>query len=222
MLFLHGYLSSSKSFIYQTKFFKKYFNVYAIDLKGFGENGDMDYPYSLDDYIEDVKRFIKEKGLKRPHVIAHSFGGRIVLKSAYLDKELYDKIVLTGSAGLKPKRTFKYIVKNITFNLLKHFIKREKLSKFYSKDYLSLSPIMKESFKKIIGEHLDYTLIGIQNKTLIINGELDTETPPYTAKKLKSNIKDSKLIMLKDTGHFCFIDKPYTFNMEVREFLLSD
>jgi pimeloyl-ACP methyl ester carboxylesterase len=80
---------------------------------------------------------------------------------------------------------------------------------------------MKESYKKIVNEHLDYATFNIENRTLIINGKLDTETPPYTAKRLNKNIKNSRLIMLDGAGHFCFIDKPYTFNMEVREFLLS-
>lgn len=218
---MHGYLSSSKSFIYQTEFFKKDFNVFAFDMKGFGENQGMEYPYSLDDYIEEVKDFIKKNGLEKPHVLAHSFGGRIVLKLASLDKNIFDKIVLTGSAGLKPKRTIKYRIKKLIFNVLKLFVKRERLKGFYSKEYNSLSPVMKESYKKIVNEHLDYATYYIENTTLIINGKLDTETPPYTAKRLNKNIKNSRLIMLDGAGHFCFIDKPYTFNMEVREFLLS-
>ncbi len=218
---MHGYLSNSKSFSYQIGYFEKDFNVHAIDLKGFGENTDMRYPYSLDDYIKEVKDYINKKGLKKPHVIAHSFGGRIVLKSAFLDPTLFDKIVLTGSAGLKPKRSVRYYVKKSAFKVLKIFIKKDKLKGFYSSDYLALSPMMRESFKKIVSEHLDYTLQGITNQTLIINGQCDTETPVYTAKKLNRNIKNSKLILLNNAGHFCFVDKPYTFNREVREFLLS-
>lgn len=181
----------------------------------------MEYPYSLDDYINEVKQFMKEKGLKKPMVVAHSFGGRIALKMMANTPEIFDKVVLTGCAGLKPKKTIKKVAKKILFNTLKPFVKRERLKRFYSKDYVNLSPIMKESFKKIIAENLDYTLEKIQNKTLIIFGEQDKETPIYMAKKLNRNIKNSKLIILKDAGHFCFIDKPKRFNLEVREFFLS-
>ena len=181
----------------------------------------MPYPYSLSDYVSEVKEYIYANNLKNPSVIAHSFGARIAIKTASEDKGLFDKLVLTGAAGLKPKLTLKKAVKKSAFNVLKRFIPREKLAKFYSKDYNALSPVMKESFKKIVNEHLDDRLKHITNKTLIIFGKKDKETPLYMAKRLKAGISDSKLVVLDNAGHFCFIDKPNKFNMEVEEFLLS-
>ncbi len=196
--------------------------MHALDLKGFGENKGMPYPYGLYDYAEEVKEYCYSRGVARPNVIAHSFGGRIALKMAYENPNAFNKIVLTGSAGLKPKLTLKKLIKKSAFKLLKPFVPKSKLKRFYSADYLALSPIMRESFKKIICEHLDYTLDSLQNKTLIVFGENDSETPLYMARKLNKKIKNSRLIIIKNAGHFCFIDKPFTFNTEVREFLLSD
>ncbi len=180
----------------------------------------MPYPYSLDDYVKDLSEYMYKNSIVKPHVIAHSFGGRIVLKSH--QKDLFDKIVLTGSAGLKPRFSVKKRIRVATFNLLKQFVPREKLTAFYSSDYVNLSLVMKESFKLIINEHLDYTLPMIENPTLIINGKNDKETPPYMAKRFAKNIKNSKLILLENAGHFCFIDRASKFNWEVREFLLHN
>ena len=220
-MFLHGYLSSGKSFYPQIRFFGREFNVYAPDLKGFGENADMPYPYSLDDYIAEVKEYIYKNGLKTPSVIAHSFGARIAIKAASNEPDLFFKLVLTGAAGLKPKTTLKKSVKKATFNILKKFIPREKLSKFYSKDYNALPSVMKESFKKIIGEHLDDRLRYIKNPTFIVFGSRDKETPLYMAKRLNRGIAGSTLKIIDGAGHFCFLDKPNKFNMEVKEFLNS-
>ena len=221
ILFLHGYLSSGKSFYNQLAYFSRDFEVFAPDLKGFGENVDMPFPYSLDDYINEVAEFCYKHGLKKPHVIAHSFGGRITIKGVATKRLDFDKIVLTGSAGLKPKTTLKKRINKLCFNVAKKFVKREKLSKFYSPDYLALSSVMKQSFVKIVNEHLDEYLGLIQNETLIINGEKDTETPLYMAKKLKENISNSTLLVFQGASHFCFLDKPNKFNMEVKEFILS-
>lgn len=218
---MHGYLSSGQSFSYQTKFFSREFEVFAPDLKGFGQNVGMEKPYSLDDYVSEVAEYIYKNRLDNPFIVAHSFGGRIAIKGLATSKIQAQKLVLTGSAGLKPKKTVKKTCKKVCFNLLKRFIKKERLKNFYSKDYLSLSAVMKESFIKIVNEHLDGYLSSIAVPTLIINGSLDKETPLYMAKKLNKNIKGSELIILKDCGHFCFIDKPNKFNMEVKEFLLS-
>ncbi len=214
-------MANSDTFAYQTSYFKRYFDVYCPDLKGFGKNTGMEYPYSLDDYIKEVEEYKYKNGLISPNVIAHSFGGRIVIKSAAKNPNAYNKIVLTGAAGLKPKRTFNYYRKKIAFSLLKKFLPKEKLSRFYSKDYLALDNVMKQSFCKIVNEHLDDYIGDIKNPTLIVFGKNDRETPLYMAKKLNEKIKNSKLIIIENAGHFCFIDKPLKFNTEVREFLLS-
>lgn len=221
ILFLHGYLSSGSSFFRQLDYFGRDFSVFAPDLKGFGTNSLMEKPYTLDNYIEEVEEYKYKNSLFKPHIIAHSFGGRIAIKACAKNKDFCNKLVLTGSAGLKPKPTLKKKFKKSLFNLLKKFIPREKLSIFYSKDYLAVNDVMKESFKLITSEVLDEYLPYIDCKTLIINGEKDFETPVYMAKKLNQGIKNSQLILIKDAGHFCFIDKPNKFNVEVREFLLS-
>ena len=221
LLFLHGYLADSNSFAYQYPAFKDSFEIFALDLKGFGKNTDMTYPYSLDDYVDDVYSFIKSKGIEKPCVIAHSFGGRVAIKLLSRYPDIFSKLVLTGSAGLKPKKTIKKTLKKAVFNTLKVLVKKERLKGFYSKDYQNLSPVMKQSFIKVVNEHLDERVKDIKIPTLIINGKNDKETPPYMSKRLNRLIEGSKIIMLEDAGHFCFIDKKFKFNTEVKEFLLS-
>lgn len=192
------------------------------DLKGFGENAKMLYPFSLDDYINDVKEYMYKKSIVRPCVVAHSFGGRIAIKASAREPRLFDKLVLTGSAGLKPKFSLKKYIKAEKFKILKKFFDKEKLIKYYSSDYLSLNGVMRRSFVSIVNEHLDDYAKRIKNQTLIINGTSDKETPVYMAKRLNEYIANSKLSLYKGAGHFAFIDKPIKFNTEVREFLLSE
>ncbi len=214
-------MSSGNSFARQIHYFKRDFNVFAPDLKGFGNNTGMEKPYSLDDYIKEVKEYKYKHGLVSPHIIAHSFGGRIAIKACAEDGSFCDKLVLVGAAGLKPKDTLLKKGKRVAFNLLKKFVSKDKLKFFYSKDYLALDGVMRESFQKIIKEHLDDKIGAIKNPTLVIVGENDKETPVYMAKRLFNGINDSRLIIINGAGHFCFIDKPAKFNTEVREFLLS-
>ncbi|MBP5467109.1 MAG: alpha/beta hydrolase, partial [Clostridia bacterium] len=117
--------------------------------------------------------------------------------------------------------TVKIAVKTAAYKTLKRFLPKEKLKRFFSSDYNALSPVMRESFIKIVNEHLDDRLCDIKNPTLLAFGKNDAETPLYMAKKLNAGIAGSRLIVLEDAGHFCFIDKPNKFNMEVKEFLLS-
>lgn len=221
LLFLHGYLADKRSFSYQYPYFERNFDIYPIDLKGFGENVGMEYAYSLDDYIQEVKEFCYKNSIVKPSVIAHSFGGRIAIKLSATEKDFFNKLVLTGSAGLKPRYSLKKKVKGLVYKGLKPFVKKEKLEKLYSSDYNKLDSVMKKSFIKIVNEHLDGYLSQIENPTLLVYGELDKETPLYMARRLNKNIKNSTLKIYQRAGHFCFIDKPLKFNLEVEEFLLS-
>ena len=88
-----------------------------------------------------------------------------------------------------------------------------------SPDYAKLSPEMKETFKSIVGTFLEPYAQKITNKTLIIWGRHDNETPLYMAKRLKKLIKNSKLVVLENGGHFSFIDCPLEFYNLVNDFL---
>ena len=218
---MHGYQSFGKSFYHQLDYLSKDFEVFAPDLKGFGQNADMLYPYSLDEYILEVKEYMHKNGLENPSVVAHSFGGRIVLKGVATKKLGFDKLVLTGCAGLKENLTLKKAVKRTAFKMLKPFFNKDSLKMCYSKDYLALTPVMRESFKLIVSEYLDCYLKDIPNKTLIIHGNKDKAVPLYLAKKLNLGIRNSTLSVYDGVGHFCFLQKPMKFSMEVKEFLLS-
>ena len=171
--------------------------------------------------MKDLNQYVEKNCLYGASVIAHSFGARVAIKAVAENPNLFSKMVLTGAAGLKPRYSIKKVVKKSAFKVLKKFIKKEKLKKFYSPDYLALSPVMRESFKLIVGENLDGLLCKIKTPTLIVFGENDKETPLYMARRLNKGIKNSQLMIIKGAGHFCFIDKSVKFNTEVKEFLLS-
>ncbi len=219
LLFLHGFLSCKESFIKQLSFFENYFKVVAIDLSGFGQSGDLPYPYSLDDYVREIKKLIDFYGQK-VNVVAHSFGGRIAIKLCAKNKNLVKRLVLVGSAGLKPKRSIRYYCKRIGYKVFKRILPLSVLEeKFFSKDYINLSLNMKKSFKLITNEFLDNRLKDIDTVTLIVWGKYDKETPLYMAQRLNENIKNSRLYVIDKAGHFSYIEKSNEFNYVVKEFL---
>lgn len=218
---LHGYLSKKESFIYQINFFSRFTRVIAVDMTGFGKGNEMEIPYSLSDYVNEIKGILDEIGEEKVDVIAHSFGGRVVAKMLTEENRI-DKIIFTGAAGLKPRRGIKYLFKRASFLLLKNFYPKEKLQFLYSNDYRNLSPVMKESFKKIVSENLDECYGKIQNKTLLIFGKKDRETPPSMAKRMRKLVKNSRLTFMLNEGHFCFSENPEKFNGIVFSFLFSE
>ena len=176
-------MSNKESFNYQINFFSKYYKVVAFDFTGFGKSKKMEFPYTLDNYVNEVISLINELKEDKVDIIAHSFGARVALKLATVDNRV-NKLVLTGAAGMKPRRNVSYYFKVYTYKILKKLFKNKSFNKFGSSEYKSLNPIMKKSYVYIVNEHLNKILQNINNKTLIISGSLDKQTPPYLQKQM--------------------------------------
>ena len=218
MLFLHGYLSSKEAFLYQIRYFSAFYRVTAIDFLGFGASGKLSEPFSVSDYANWLKETMQTLGIRKPHVVAHSFGCRVAVKTASTDSEAFDKIILTGPAGIIINRGFVYQCKVKTYRAVKKLFPKFAEKRFGSKEYRSLSPIMKESYKKIVNEDLREDAKKVKNPVLIIHGKADTTTTHREATIYLNSFPSAKLIQT-DGGHFAFLDNPTTFNLISEEFL---
>ena len=62
-------------------------------------------------------------------------------------------------------------------------------------------------------------LKDIENPVLLMWGEKDIDTPLYMARIMQKEIKDAGLVVLKNAGHFSYIDNAKEFNIIVNNFL---
>lgn len=212
-------MSSKESFTAQINYFSAFYKVTALDFLGFGQSGALTAPFSVSDYADWTKQTIDDLGLEKPSVIAHSFGCRVALKMAEADGNTFDKIILTGPAGVILKRGFAYKVKVKSYRLIKKFAPKFAERHFGSAEYRALSPVMKESYKKIVNEDLRKVASRVQNPVLIIQGKGDTTTPIEEASAYLSVLPNGKLELI-DGGHFAFAENPLPFNLTAEEFLL--
>lgn len=217
MVFLHGYLSSKEAFAAQIRYFSKFFRVTAIDFLGFGDSARLTDAFSVQDYAAWTKETLTLLGVKNPHVIAHSFGCRVAVKLAAAEPSFFDKIILTGAAGILLKRGLGYHLKVKTYRIVRRFAPKYAESKFGSAEYRTLSPVMKESYKKIVNEDLRACASEIENEVLLVQGRGDRVTTRKEAEIYLANLKHGR-IELMDGGHFAFAENPLTFNIIAEEF----
>ena len=186
LVFFHGYLSSKEAFLAQIEYFSKYYKVTAIDFLGFGQSSPLTKAFSVADYAEWTKTVLGALKIQKPCVIAHSFGCRVALKMAEDGGQVFDKLILTGPAGVIMNRGFSYRIKVRAYRLVKKLFPSFAEKRFGSVEYRSLSPIMKQSYKKIVNEDLRETASRVQNEILILEGESDTTTPKREAEAYPS------------------------------------
>ena len=125
--------------------------------------------------------------------------------------------VLTGPAGIV-RRGLAYYGKVWTYKAVRKIAPAYAEKRFGSKEYRTLSPIMKESYKKIVNEDLRECAERVENPTLIIEGKSDVTTPLIEAQIYQKHLKKGELKQING-GHFAFAENPVPFNLLVEEFL---
>lgn len=216
---MHGYGSKKESFYYQIEFLSKYFKVTAPDFPGFGASAPIDSPWSVGDYAEWLLSFISALKLNCPHIMAHSFGARVAFKLLSKHHDVAGKLIITGGAGMVKPRSKQYLRRVNAYRRIKKLFPKFAERRFGSEEYRKLSPLMRESYKKIVNEDLQSAAANITNKTLLIYGANDTVTPPNEEGKTFNRLIYGSQFEEIDGGHFCFSENPDLFNQKISTFL---
>lgn len=233
VILLHGWLCSLDT-MKPIENVLQNFEVYNIDLPGFGKSDMPQKPFNTNDFGDFLKGFIKELKIENPILIGHSNGGRTILNYAGRQLGNVKKIILIDSAGIKPKRNLGYYIRVYTFKTLKKFlgifpdvemfnnIRERVLGKFGSSDYKNSPEILRKTMSTIINEDQTEIMKNIKAPTLLLWGENDTDTPINDGKIMEENIKDASLIEIKGAGHFSYLDS-YNQCMEIiKEFIKEE
>lgn len=229
VVLLHGWGGCADSFLPVFNYLSLKFEVYAIDFPGFGESDSPPEPWDVTNYKDMLHRFFDLLNIEKAMIIGHSFGGRVAILFSASNPSYVEKIVLVDSAGIIPKRTFKYYIRVYKFKLMKKTFmllssngnKEERLEKFYNKygsnDYKQAG-CLRQTFVKVINQDLRIYLPQIKAPTLLIWGEDDKDTPLYFGKIMEKEISDAGLVVFKGAGHFSYLDNINDFNIIVSKF----
>ncbi len=173
----------------------------------------------MGDYADWLAKFIKKLNLDKPHILAHSFGARVAIKLLSEFGCLADGLVITGGAGLVKPRSSQYLRKVRAYRRIKKLFPKFAERHFGSKEYRELSPMMKESYKKIVNEDLRDAAQKITNPTYLLYGREDSVTPPDEEGKIFNLLIAGSKLEIMDGGHFCFCEHPRQFNEKILTFL---
>jgi len=158
--------------------------------------------------------------IKDPVLFGHSFGASIILKYC-VKYGRAKKLILSGAAGIRRQtnklKYYKFLAK-VAKNILKvplirnygDSLKQKTYQKIGSLDYLEAG-VMKGTYKKVIAEDLTNDLDKIKIPTILFWGEDDQDTPLTDGMLMKAKIKGAKLFIIKNAGHFAFIDQSAEF-----------
>jgi pimeloyl-ACP methyl ester carboxylesterase len=228
VVFIHGAGENKDTWIFQEAL-KDNFNLVFFDLTGHGEStGNIP---TINDFINDLSNIINKTCNAKPSIVGHSMGGAIAQKFAIENGDKIKKLILS-STGAKLK------VAPIVFDTIKNnfddVIDLLTDLLFAKKPPKEIAEIVEKEIKDCGRETLynDFMICNefnvmdsldkIKNETLVICGDNDKLTPEKYSIYLKNNIKNSKLSIVKDTGHMVMMEQPDSFNKIVKNFLLEE
>ena len=224
IVFIHGAGGNQKVWVNQVEYFK---NSLAINLPGHdGGEGKR----SIDEYVEYVKHFLDERGLKEVVLVGHSMGGAIAQMFALKYPDYLKAVVLvcTGAKLRVLPKIFELIMQN--YSKAVELIVDMALSKNTSQTIKKqvIEELLKAKPEVVYGDFeacdkfdIMDQVANIKVRTLIICGSEDMLTPVKYSKYLNEKIANSILKIIDGSGHMVMLEKPKEFNSILEEFLNS-
>ncbi len=216
----------------------KHLRIIALDVRGHGESGKPDQPYSIKDFSEDLRELLLKLKISQAHILGLSMGGAIAQQFALSYPQMVRALVLIS--------TFSYIDEPCH----KAFLRlRESLSSggypaffdtvvqlAFTPKYIAANPTAIAELKEkrirsnspsAIGRatevclsfHLKDEIAGISSPTLVISGREDVFTPIHLAEQIHKAIRDSEWKILEGVGHNLYIEKAPQMAEAVLDFL---
>ncbi|MCM3767462.1 alpha/beta fold hydrolase [Neobacillus niacini] len=240
---LHGFLSSTFTFRHLISLLKKEYQVLSVDLPPFGKSAKCSrYVYSYKNLAQTVIELIETLGLSNIIFVGHSMGGQIVLNILNLRQELADKaILLCSSAYLKRAklpliltsylpyfhRFVKYyfartgVEKNLQAALYNHSIINDEMIRGYLQPFLQdeIFVALTRMIRDREGDLPADVIKKIETPCLLIWGDHDKSVPLQIGEKLKNDLVNSELVILKETGHALPEERPDEVFQYIKGFL---
>jgi pimeloyl-ACP methyl ester carboxylesterase len=215
LFFLHGWGCDGNIFMQTISDLQKFYQCVVLTFPPFGKSGASKEVWQLEDYSKIVFEVKNQLDIKNFGIICHSFGTRVAINYSNCYNNV-NVLVITGGAGIRPRRGIKYYFKVWFYKIFKKLLNTKK---YGSSDYKKLDGKMKKTFINIVNSHQNSNAKNIKIPTLLIYGDKDKQTPIYMAKKYNKLIKKSVLKIYKGADHFAFITKRELFFSDTLEFL---
>jgi 3-oxoadipate enol-lactonase len=216
----------------------KHFRIVSIDVRGHGESGKPDRPYSIKDFSQDLKEFLSQMQIAQAHILGLSMGGAIAQQFALDYPQMVRALILVSTFSQVDdscRKAFTHLRQALASGGYPAFFD-EVVKLAFTPRYVAANPqgIADLKEKRIrtnspaaIGRATEACLAfdlrneidGIQHPTLIVSGREDVFTPLHLAEGIHKAIRNSEWKILEGVGHNLYIERASEMVNAVLDFL---
>lgn len=228
---LHGWGQNKEMFDPMYRFLvtqKK--TVISVDFPGFGNSSEPTDVYGVREYAEWLQALLLLENIETAIFVGHSFGCRVAYYYTANGLGQVEKLLMTGAAGVKPKRSLQYYFKVYTYKTMKvllpllgmKHVLEYKQKHAGSSDYQSSTPTMKGILSRVVNEDLTPLFSKINSPTLLVFGENDDATPLSDGKLMEKKLHNAKLHVYENEGHYAYWNQSERFLIDAATFFADE
>ena len=213
------------------------YDVYAVDLPGFGDSDKGNHLYSPSNYVRVLDALFGER-LKRPAtLIGHSMGGVIALAYAAAYPDRVRRLIVADVAGVLHRSVYgEFLARAVTERTMGDSPWYDALVKLIvtqaenlpAKGAMSIEqPQVRQRLLRgdpyaiaalaLVEHDLSRGLRAIKAPTLIVWTSDDQVAPPRAGQVLASVIPGARLLVIGEGGHAPQLSQPERFNAVLRD-----
>ena len=245
LLLIQGFGGGHEGWFFQTRAFKKHYQVIVFDNRGIGRTDRSPAPYTIKTMADDAIGLLNHLGIDSAHVLGMSLGGMVAQEVAISYPERVRKLVLVCTSpgegeitdidpemlkaiGIKEgssqpdlrsvdfHKTVSAIV-SLAFNKRLYRMVLVPLSKYHLKRVGVEGHL--EQMEAVVGHSTLDRLHLIEAPTLVITGTEDRIVLPRSSEEIASRIPNARLVKVEGGSHAFFMEMRGRFNREILDFL---
>jgi pimeloyl-ACP methyl ester carboxylesterase len=238
LVLLNGILANTSSWFNQVPFFSKKFNVITMDFRGQGRSDKPVMRYPMELHANDLKGLLDYLKINKAHIVGISFGAEVALIFAaryphkvktlvtacavsHVDsvvRSMADKWLTTARL-----RSGRYLFEAVYPDVFSPEFIQKRWDFVGSTAPLYDTAVDLDAFIELLKGFMQLNatsdLHRIKAPTLVIAGENDKIKPLKYSKVIQKNVANSRLAVIKGSGHTVIWEKPEEFNTLVLRFL---
>lgn len=241
LTFIHGAGGNSSIWHLQVRFFKRFYHLLLVDLRGHGKSAGHNAveEYTFDNVTEDIVEVLDQENIKKSHFVGISLGSILIRKLADSHPERMSKLILAGAIlnlNLRSKclmylgkATQSFLPFIWIYSFFAHVImpykNNSEARSLFIREAKKLSQQEFLRWYKLTHELLPHLKYFRQKKikipTLYIMGNQDYMFLSFVKKNVAVD-KSTDLLILNKCGHVVNIERPDEFNQGMLNFLQMD
>ncbi len=234
VLFLHGWLGSWRYWFPTMEVVADNFRTYSFDFWGFGDSRRKNTQESIQNYSDQVIRFLDALGIDRVSIVGHSMGGMVGLKTAINHPDRVLRLATVGAPIDGDSLSWLLKLTDVPFfagtfarlpwlrrSLFRFFLGETNdpaVNEVIDDSVKSSAHTLRRAVSSMWRTDLRPELPRLRVPTLIVHGGRDDIVHPNQV-DLFDAVSCAEVVLMPSSRHFPFLDESELFNDVLLRFL---